>query len=164
MPKRQIDREYIRAFFGIDTSPEGEAELSAIGDKLERLHYHNGQDICTIDGEPDGMYFLESGTAVVLDRDGEQINVLQEGQYFGEYAVLSQQRRLSTVRSHGQTIVYRLSNDDMMEILRRHPNVYGDLMNRVYGQVSQKHTQLLTLSRLQRGILRSPQTSAILSK
>ena len=35
--------------------------------------------------EPDGMYFLESGTAVVLDREGEQINVLREGQYFGEY-------------------------------------------------------------------------------
>ena len=160
MPTRQIDREYIRAFFGIEANQEGEEELNAISEKLERLQFRNGQDICTIDGEPDGMYFLESGTAVVLDREGEQINVLQEGQYFGEYAVLSQQRRLSTVRSHGQTVVFRLSNDDMMEILRRHPNVYGELMKRVYGQVSQKHTQLLTLSRLQRGILRSPQNAA----
>ena len=160
MPTRQIDKEYIRAFFGIENSPEGEAELAAIGEKLERLVFRNGQDICTVDGEPDGMYFLESGTAVVLDRDGEQINILQEGQYFGEYAVLSQQRRLSTVRSHGQTVVFRLSNDDMMEILRRHPSVYGELMKRVYGQVSQKHTQLLTLSRMQRGVLRSPQSAA----
>ncbi len=160
MPTRQIDKEYIRAFFGIEDGPEGEEELTSISGKLERMVFRNGQDICTIDGEPDGMYFLESGTAVVLDRDGEQINVLQEGQYFGEYAVLSQQRRLSTVRSHGQTIVYRLSNDDMMEILRRHPSVYGELMKRVYGQVSQKHTQLLTLSRMQRGILRSPQNAA----
>ena len=156
MPTRQIDKEYIRAFFGIDNSPDGEEELAQISSRLERLVYRNGQDICTIDGEPDGMYFLESGTAVVLDREGEQINVLREGQYFGEYAVLSQQRRLSTVRSHGQTVVLRLSNDDMMEVLRRHPNVYGELMKRVYGQVSQKHTQLLTLSRMQRGILRSP--------
>lgn len=160
MPTKQIDKAYLRAFFAIENSPEGEDEITAISEKLERLQYSNGQDICTIDGEPDGMFFLESGTAVVLDRAGEQINVLQEGQYFGEYAVLSQQRRLSTVRSHGQTVVYRLNNDDMMEILRRHPNVYGELMKRVYGQVSQKHTQLLTLSRLQRGILRSPQNTA----
>ena len=160
MPTRQIDKEYIRAFFGIEQSPEGEEELRDIGEKLERLQFRHGQDICTIDGEPDGMFFLESGTAVVLDREGEQINVLQEGQYFGEYAVLSQQRRLSTVRSQGQTVVYRLRNEDVMEILRRHPNTYGELMKRVYGQVSQKHTQLLTLSRMQRGILRSPNNDA----
>lgn len=164
MPTRQIDKEYIRAFFGIEASPEGEKELDDISGKLERLQFRSGEDICTIDGEPDGMYFLESGVAVVLDREGEQINVLREGQYFGEYAVLSQQRRLSTVRSHGQTVVFRLSNDDMMEILRRHPSVYGELMKRVYGQVSQKHTQLLTLSRMQRGILRSPQNAAPMTR
>ena len=159
MPKQQIDKDYLRAFFGIASGPDGNAELEEISARLERMVFHNGENICTIDGEPDGMFFLESGTVVVLDRDGEQINVMQEGQYFGEYAVLAQQRRLSTVRSLGQTVVYRLRGDDMMEILRRHPNVYGDMMKRVYGQVTQKHTQLLTLSRMQRGILRSPQNT-----
>ena len=33
-----------------------------------------------------------------------------------EHGVLAQQRRLSTVRSRGRTVVYKLTNEDMMEI------------------------------------------------
>ncbi len=163
MAPRSIDETYLRGFFGIDSGPEGEAELEEIRSRLTRLHFTNGQDICTIDGEADGMFFLESGTAVVLDRDGEQINLLRKGQYFGEYAVLSGERRLSTVRSLGRTVVYRLGNEDMMEILHRHPGVYGELMKRVYHQVSGKHSQLMALSRMQRGILVTQESKKPLS-
>ena len=157
MSKQQISDEYLRDFFGIGDDDEGRAELAEIKSRLERVQFSHNEDICTIDSEADGMYFLESGTAVVLDRDGEQINIMREGQYFGEYAVLAGQRRLSTVRSLGRTVVFRLGNEDMMEVLKRHPNTYGDLMKRVYGQVSRKHSQLLALSRMQRGILQHPQ-------
>ena len=158
-----IDGSYLRDFFGIESGPEGETELEEIRSKLTRLHFTNGQDICTIDGEADGMFFLESGSAVVLNREGEQINLLRKGQYFGEYAVLSGERRLSTVRSLGRTVVYRLSNEDMMEILHRHPGIYGELMKRVYHQVSGKHSQLMALSRMQRGILMAPENKKPLS-
>ena len=157
MAKQQISDDYLRDFFGISGDEEGNAELEEIKSKLERVQFGHGQDICTIDGEPDGMFFLESGTAVVLNREGEQINIMRAGQYFGEYAVLSGQRRLSTVRSVGKTLVFKLNNEDMMAVLQRHPNTYGELMKRVYGQVSGKHTQMLALSRMQRGILQHPQ-------
>ncbi len=156
MSKLRIDDDFLRDFFGIKADAEGKRELADIRKRLERVQFDHNQDICTIDQEADGMYFLESGTAVVLDRDGEQINVMRAGSYFGEYAVLSGGRRLSTVRSVGKTVTWRLSNEDIMAILRRHPSVYGDLMKRVYGQVSRKHSQLLTLSRLRRGILQHP--------
>ena len=156
MTDRLIDADYLRSFFGIPVGPEGDAEVRELLPKLIKIEYQNGQDICAIDTEPDGMYFLESGTAVVLDRDGQQINLLHEGQYFGEYAVLSGGRRLSTVRSLGRTIVYLIGCDDMMEVLRRHPATYGEFMKRVYAQVSNKHKALLRLSRMHRGILRDP--------
>ncbi len=156
MPKQRIDDEYLREFFGIAGDEEGRREMADIRARLERVQFDHNEDICTIDREPDGMFFLESGTAVVLDREGEQINVMRPGSYFGEYAVLSGRRRLSTVRSVGRTVAWKLGNEDLMEILRRHPNTYGDLMKRVYGQVSRKHSQLLTLSRMQRGILQHP--------
>ena len=163
MTDRLIDASYLRGFFGIPDTPEGNAEVAELQQKLERIEYRHGQDICTIDGEADGMYFLESGTAVVLDRDGQQINIMHEGQYFGEYGVLSGQRRLSTVRSHGKTLVYRLSSSDMMDTLRRHPDTYGELMKRVYAQVTQKHKELLTLSRIHRGVLQHPNRQAPLT-
>ena len=98
MSKLRIDDDFLRDFFGIKADAEGKRELADIRKRLERVQFDHNQDICTIDQEADGMYFLESGTAVVLDRDGEQINVMRAGSYFGEYAVLSGGRRLSTVR------------------------------------------------------------------
>ena len=161
---KRIDDDYLRSFFGLGDTDEDVKELEEIRSRLIRQQYKDREDICTIDALPDGMFFLESGVALVLDRDGEQINVMHEGQYFGEYGVLAQQRRLSTVRSRGRTVVYKLTNEDMMEILRRHPELYGEFMKRVYSQVSRKHTQLLTLSRMQRGVLRTPENRAPLSK
>ncbi len=159
-----IDDEFLRSFFGLGATPEETAELEDIRSRLVRIQFNNGEDICTIDELPDGMFFLESGVAIVLNRDGEQINVMHEGQYFGEYGVLAQQRRLSTVRSRGRTVVYKLGNEDMMDILRRRPELFGEFMKRVYAQVSHKHAQLLTLSRMQRGVLRAPENRAPLSR
>lgn len=156
MPKSAIDDAYLRRFFALGDDAEGEAECAAIREKLERLSFSHGEDICRIDEEPDGMYFLESGTCAVLDREGAQINVMREGTYFGEYGVLSGQRRLSTVRSVGRTAVYKLKSEDMMEILSRHRGLYGEMMKQVYAQVTRKHTQLLTLSSMRRGILQAP--------
>ncbi|MBR6478376.1 MAG: cyclic nucleotide-binding domain-containing protein [Lachnospiraceae bacterium] len=164
MPKNRIDDKFIQDFFQIGDGEEDKQELDEIKKKLKRLQYENGKDICTIDGEPDCMFFLESGTAIVLSREGEQINIMHEGQYFGEYGVLSKQKRLSTVRSLGRTIVYRLDAEDMMAILAKHPDVYGELMKRVYGQVSGKHSQILALSGMRKGILQHPKNQTPLSK
>ena len=161
---KKINDAYLREFFGIEDSEAGAAELEDIKQKLERVQFENGADIVVIDDEADGMYFLESGNAVVLARDGSQINIMHEGQYFGEYAVLAKQRRLSTVRSLGRTVVWKLGPDDMREILSRHPDVWGELMKRVYGQVSGKHSQILSLSGMRKGILQHPSNEAPMPK
>ncbi len=70
MPKQRIDDEYLREFFGIAGDEEGRREMADIRARLERVQFDHNEDICTIDREPDGMFFLESGTAVVLDREG----------------------------------------------------------------------------------------------
>ena len=163
MPKSAIDDAYLRRFFDLSDDAEGEAECAEIRARLERLQFSHGEDICRIDEEPDGMFFLESGVCSVLDREGGQINVMREGTCFGEYGVLSGQRRLSTVRSVGRSVVYKLKSEDMMEILSRHTNLYGEMMKQVYAQVTRKHTQLLTLSSMRRGVLQAPSNQTPLS-
>ncbi len=163
MPKSVIDDAYLRHFFGIGEDEAGAEECAEIRLKLERLQFGHDEDICRIDEEPDGMFFIESGTCAVLDREGSQINVMRDGQYFGEYGVLSGQRRLSTVRSVGRSVVYRLKSEDMIGILSRHPNLYSEMMKQVYAQVTHKHTQLLTLSGIRRGILQAPANQSPLS-
>ena len=68
MEKHQISDDYLREFFGIPGDEEGNAELEEIKSRLVRLQFKHGEDICRIDDEADGMYFLESGTAAVLNR------------------------------------------------------------------------------------------------
>ncbi|MBQ9459387.1 MAG: cyclic nucleotide-binding domain-containing protein [Oscillospiraceae bacterium] len=161
MPKQRIDKKYLRDFFKLGENDE--AELVRIEKKMVRLQFENGADICSIDDEADGVYFLESGSVAVLDRDGTQINLMHSGQYFGEYAVLARQHRLSTVRSIGRTIVYRIDGDELLRILQRHPDVYGELIHRVYSQVTNKHTQINLLSGMRRGILKAPENETPMS-
>jgi Na+/H+ antiporter NhaC len=158
-----INRNYIKQFFGLPDTQEGAVELSEIESRLVRFVYENGEDICEIGAESDGMYFIDSGTAVVLNGEGDQVNILHKGNYFGEYAALTGEKRLSTVRSLGRTVVYRLSNDDAALYISKHPEIYGELMKRVYSQVSGKHTQLMALSGMRKGVLRHPSNSALLS-
>lgn len=151
-----ISDKYLCEFFGLDDSPKNRKELCYIKAGLVRVQFENGQDICRIGEEADGMYFLEQGMAEVLNGEGEQVNIMHEGEYFGEYAVLSGGRRLSTVRSVGRTVCYLMKPKDVMRTLSKHPDIYGELMKRVYGQVSRKHSQLLELSSKRRGILQTP--------
>lgn len=159
----RISEKFIGDFFGIAPDGVGGQELSEIKSKLKRLVYENGRDIVTVDGEPDGMYFIESGTAIVLGRENEQLNILHHGEYFGEYGVLSGQKRLSTVRAHGRTVVFKMESEDLLGFLQKHPDIYGEFMKRVYGQLSRKHSQILTLSGLRRGVLTHPANSVPLS-
>ncbi len=162
--KKNINQNYISSFFGLGTDEKELAELADIESKLTKVYFENGRDICTIGSEADGMYFIESGTVVVLDENGNQINVLHVGQYFGEYAVLSGRPRLSTVRSHGRCVLYKMESSDLLEFLSKHPNIYGDLMKRVYAQLTGKHSQILSLSGARRGVLSHPANSGPLSR
>ena len=155
----RIDDRYIAEFFGIEDTEEGAAELSDVTSKLKRMVFNNNEDICTVDSEPDGMFFIDSGSVVVLDRDGRQVNILHVRQYFGEYGVLSGQKRLSTVRSIGKTVVYKMESEDLLGFLSKHPDIYGELMKCVYAQISNKHSQILALSGMRRGVLFHPSNS-----
>lgn len=159
----RINSSYIRQFFGLSDTPEGLKELSEILECLQKIVFENGTDICTYGAASDGMYFIDSGSAVVLNDEGDQVNILHKGNYFGEYAALTGEKRLSTVRSLGRTVVYRLSNEDAVRFISKHPEIYGELMKRVYSQVSGKHTQLMAVSAMRKGVLRHPSNSSILS-
>ncbi len=160
----RINSSYIKQFFGLSDTPEGLAELNEIVSSLKKCVFENGTDICTFGAESDGMYFIDSGAAVVLNEDGDQVNILHKGNYFGEYAALTGEKRLSTVRSLGRTVVYRLSNEDALRFISKHPEIYGELMKRVYSQVSGKHTQLMAVSAMRKGVLRHPSNSTILPR
>lgn len=158
----RINDRYIAKFFGIDAR-ENEDDIARIKAGLKRMAFKNNSDICLIDTEPDGMYFIESGAVVVLDENEKQLNILHAGQYFGEYGVLSGQKRLSTVRSLGKTVVYKMESNDLLEYLHAHPGIYGEFMKRVYSQLSGKHSQIVALSGMRKGVLSYPANKSPMS-
>ena len=143
-----ITPEHIAEFFKL---PQAEAER--VWGELERLEYRNGEDIVRFGDAADGMYFLDDGTVDVLDRDGNPVNEMHEGQYFGEYAVISEEPRLTTVRARGKVIAYRMSSAAFLGEISRRPTFVGYLLKQVYSQLSMKHSKLLEIARERRGIL-----------
>jgi len=142
--------DFIRNFFKLDDSPEDVAMAKKLEASLVQQDFANGEIICRIGEKANSMYFIESGRVEILGQDNEPLNEIGEGQYFGEYAVLTGEKRLSTVRSKGGTVVYCMESKAVLEGVRYHPFVYGDIIKWLYGQISQKHTKLIRLSSLMR--------------
>jgi voltage-gated potassium channel len=73
-------------------------------------------------GEPgDAMYFIASG-AVVVDAPAGKVR-LEEGEFFGEMALLTRERRTATVTAVKSTDLLVLDCDDFHRFIDRNPEV-----------------------------------------
>lgn len=145
----------MRAFFRLTDSDEARALFAELEAGLVRTVYEHGEIICQIGDGADCMYFIESGIVEVLDKENQPINEMGEGAYFGEFAVLTGGVRLSTVASKGGTIVYRMDRDLINRGLTYNPAVYGNIIQQLYGQISQKHVKIRSMASRRRGIIRA---------
>ncbi len=147
-PER-ITSAFIASFFELDAK-----EAEALHGRLDRLVFKSGEDIVRYGDPADGMYFIEDGIVDVFNAEGEPVNEMKAGQYFGEYAILAQEPRLSTVRARGTVVVYRIGNEAFLEQISRKPTLVGYLLKQIYSQLSMKHARLVEIARQQRGIMR----------
>lgn len=146
----------IKNFFKLENTPKDKAMAKKLQAALVREEYANGELICKKGEKAKAMFFIESGKVEIIGTNNQVLNELAQGAYFGEYAVLTGDKRLSSVRSKGGTVVYRLKSKDVFLGIRYKPAAYGDLIKQLYGQISSKHTKLLTLSSSRRGLVRDP--------
>ncbi|MCQ2526183.1 MAG: cyclic nucleotide-binding domain-containing protein [Lachnospiraceae bacterium] len=149
--RKVITDNFIGELFSVDVE-----EAGTICERLERIAYSQGEVIVNAGDAADGLYFIEEGQATVYDSKGEPVNEMGAGHYFGEYAILADEPRMSTVKAHGSVVVYRMSNEHFLEVVGQHPKITGRMLKQVYGQISDKHTKLVTLTRKSRGLMWSP--------
>jgi ATP-binding cassette subfamily B protein len=116
------------------------------GETLSRLalrsmpeKFQHGEDIVR-QGEPgDKLYLLTRGAADVLVSDGggeRRVNTLKEGDYFGEYAILTGGERTATVRTTQATEVYALAKDDFADLVESDPRLQEMLADYVTERTS----------------------------
>ncbi|WP_046691215.1 cyclic nucleotide-binding domain-containing protein [Leptospira santarosai] len=68
------------------------------------------------------LYILSEGKVEILSKnDAEVIATLSEGQFFGEFALVTEEPRSATVRSVGISELYTLSKEDFLRVLNLYP-------------------------------------------
>jgi predicted acylesterase/phospholipase RssA/CRP-like cAMP-binding protein len=98
--------------------------LSAIAAKLYHEHYHRGEVIFVEGSVGDSLYLIESGQVRISTGSGADeklINYLGPGNFFGEMALLLNQRRSANVSVVIDADLWVLRQADLDELLEQYP-------------------------------------------
>ncbi len=98
-------------------------KMSAILGKLKEKTFYSGEHIITQGEQGDTYYILKSGKVEVLkklmdDDETQIIATLEEGQGFGEEALITNSPRSATVRAICETVVWSLAKVDFDSIAK----------------------------------------------
>ena len=76
-----------------------------------------GETIIQIDSEPDGIYYLDSGTAKTVNDTGKLLSIMEAGTIFGEMAYFGgEQRRTATVLAMTDVVLRKISTGDLQKL------------------------------------------------
>ena len=101
-------------------------ELAALNEKLQAQTFHRGEVICTEGHLGDVMYFIASGQVeltVSTPRGRKMLQVLDEGDFFGETALLTGQPYGMTARMIADGTLWALRKPDFDTLLFKYPNL-----------------------------------------
>jgi hypothetical protein len=93
--------------------------------------YMPGQMIIRQGEIGDCAYFIQSGEVEILQRDDGKdvpLNILGKGDYFGEVALLSAQKRSASARATAPTELAVLGRENFLTMLRTIPCTREDIM------------------------------------
>ncbi|MDR1307589.1 MAG: cyclic nucleotide-binding domain-containing protein [Treponema sp.] len=155
---RHITAGYIKNFFRLGASEQDAKVLALILKCLFRKVYPHNAVICRYGEDADRVYFIDSGTCSVLGADNDPVGEMEAGQYFGEYAVLSGEKRLATVVSRGEVTVYSLHKKYLLKLVSVFPRLYGIFLKRIYNQASEDYKKLTASLNSRRGLARRGRT------
>ncbi len=73
------------------------------------------------------MFILAHGAVDIILGDGQVVASLQEGQFFGEAALLKETTRNADVRAQSYCDLYQLNKDDFLNIIKSYPELLHSL-------------------------------------
>lgn len=132
-------------------------EIAKVADALEQIEFEDGQVIIKQGSEVnpnlDGFYIIQSGQVICTKEADDKIEDsnpveairLGEGDYFGELALISHQRRQASVICIGSVQCLYITKKDFdqvmgpcEEILKRNTKTYASYENLLKGEKQQK--------------------------
>ncbi|XP_071803112.1 potassium/sodium hyperpolarization-activated cyclic nucleotide-gated channel 4-like [Asterias amurensis] len=112
-------------------------------DVIEKLTfevYLRGDTIIKAGRQGNSMYFIEHGN-VQIEVEGRVVGKLQDGDHFGEIALLIDERRVASVVTTTTCDIYRLSRESFNQVLEEHPD-----MRRMMADVAKERLQKILQS------------------
>lgn len=102
----------------------GKKELRAVAQQTDELDVATGKELAT-EGEFGHEFFIiTSGTAEVLQH-GEHVRDLGPGDFFGEIALLEEERRTATVKATSPMSVIVMTRQSFRTLDRSMPEVHA---------------------------------------
>jgi CRP-like cAMP-binding protein len=94
-------------------------------DRLKLEHVPRGKVIIQEGDRSDGFYLIKSGEVEVYTERSSYVflNKLKSGEFFGEMAAVTGERRNASVRALGACEVLRVADADIQELMRTAPEV-----------------------------------------
>ncbi|MFP3090763.1 cyclic nucleotide-binding domain-containing protein [Treponema sp. TIM-1] len=114
--------------------------------------YNHNSYVCRAGSHATTLYFIEDGVLNVRGEKGELINELSPGQYFGEYAALTGDKRLADVQARGTVLLFQLDAKHLHALARNYPKIYGIFLKNTYEQATEKYRKLVRLINSRRGL------------
>ena len=129
-----------------------EEELGYISEKMIARHYESGKFIFLEDSEGEQCFFVVQGSVKVtrLSKDGREVilAMLNEGEFFGEMALLDGESRSANVIALEETEVLTLNREDFLVVLHDYPQIAIQLLKEMAHRLrkSDRHIASLSLS------------------
>tara|TARA_B100000767_G_C19581459_1_gene457474 strand:- start:50 stop:742 length:693 start_codon:yes stop_codon:yes gene_type:complete len=116
-----------------------DAELAALEETSIRRSYPKNTVIINENDVADSLYVIESGKVKVYcsDKNGKEfiMNTLGHGDYFGELALLDDDRRSASVRTMEKADFCIIYKQDFNQVLDQHPNIAKTLIRNITRRV-----------------------------
>ena len=100
--------------------------LTALVERLILERYAAGEEVVRQGESGDKLYLIGRGQVEVVSSDAERerrLTLLNEGEYFGEMALLLDQPRAATVRTTMPSELLGLTRSDFVDLLEREPEI-----------------------------------------
>ena len=127
-----------------------EEELGYISEKMIARHYESGKFIFLEDSEGEQCFFVVQGSVKVtrLSKDGREVilAMLNEGEFFGEMALLDGESRSANVIALEETEVLTLNRGDFLVVLHDYPQIAIQLLKEMADRLRKSDRQIASLS------------------
>jgi len=91
-------------------------ELYHLSLSIKIRNFPLNTNIITQDNDADSLYILTSGKVEILINN-KRVNILENGDYFGEIAILTDNKRTATVKTISDCTVLKLSTIEFKELI-----------------------------------------------